>query len=338
MYANFTDPTYLRTIHDGLLSGTIHKDNASALPNGLVGMYEEALPPGANVNERKRFLEFFAVWALLKKEVSAAFVLPLLEGWTEEQVLNYISRYSKWFNSPVSGKYVLYHERLHSFILQKIAHVHFTSCNEYIIQIGNNTLQTKASDEWERYALEYLSTHLLIQAMESIDAAALKTLAYDTTHWNRQVEISKGFEWSKQLLNNMMLWASKYEEDEVIECALNRVDLHHLEQNDAPRIVELVAQNDIETALQRIESFGGNDKEGLQRKFILYMLCLMELTLLESKDKPFRKEAIEKLLKHLDDNLPVDHSVLNWNDFFPSYLMFQMACEWADMSTGDLMV
>jgi tetratricopeptide (TPR) repeat protein len=174
--------------------------------------------------------------------------------------------------------------------------------------------------------------------MESKDAAKLKALAYDNAHWNRQVAMSKGFEWSKRMLNDMMLWASKYDEDEVIECLLSKVDLHHQEQNDAPRIVELVAQNDIETALQRIESFGGKDQEGLQRKFILYMLCLMELTLLDSKDKPFRKEAIEKLLKHLDDNLPVDHSVLNWNDFFPSYLVFLMACECAALGLDYMII
>ena len=37
------DPTYLRTIHYGLLSGKFHKDNESSLPLGLVGIYEEAL-------------------------------------------------------------------------------------------------------------------------------------------------------------------------------------------------------------------------------------------------------------------------------------------------------
>ncbi|MEY4861886.1 MAG: hypothetical protein RL059_1590, partial [Bacteroidota bacterium] len=62
----FTDPTYLRTIYDGLLPGTLHKENASALPAGLVGIYEEALPPANQVNERQKFLEFFSVWALLK--------------------------------------------------------------------------------------------------------------------------------------------------------------------------------------------------------------------------------------------------------------------------------
>ena len=332
------DPTYLRNIYDGLLSGIIHKDNASTLPIGLIGIYEDALPPSSNVNERKKFFEFFAVWALLKKEVSAAFVVPLLEGWTEEQVLYYIAEYSKWFNSPVSAKYVLYHERFRSFLLQKIAHGHFTACNEAIIQNCETALQTKFGDEWERYALEHLSLHLLIIAIETKDGAALKTLAYNTAHWNRQVEISKGFEWSKRMLNYVMLWASIYDEEEVIECALNQVDLHHMVQNDSPRIVELVKQNDIETALQSIEVFGGNDKEGLQRKFILYMLCLMELTLLDSKDKPYRKTAIEKILKHLDEQLPVNDSILNWENFFPSYAVYLMACKWAEMGLDYLIV
>lgn len=92
------DPTYLRNIYDGLHSGAVHKDNPSALPLGLEGIYEEYLPPASCVKERQDFLDFFSAWALLKKEVSAAFVSQLL-GWTEEHVLDYISEYSKWFNA-----------------------------------------------------------------------------------------------------------------------------------------------------------------------------------------------------------------------------------------------
>jgi hypothetical protein len=318
---SYTDPTYLRTIYDGLNSGALNKDNASALPMGLVGMYEAEIPPVSNVNNRKRFLDFFAVWALLKKEVSLEFILPLLEGLTEVQLLDYMAKYSKWFNSPVSGKFQIYHERFRTFIYQKISNKQFTVFNDLIINQCKEAIQKKNGDEWERYALEHLSKHMLIPAFEYGNSDVLKRVAYDNKHWNRQIEISKDFEWSRQLLNDMMLWASKYNDEEVIECALNKVDLHYQEQNDAPRIVELVANNDIETALQRIESFGGNNKEGLQRKFILYMICLLELTLLESKDKPFSNDAIEKLLKHLDDNLPVDHSLLNWDDFFPKCII-----------------
>ena len=309
-----------------------------ALPKGLVGMYEEALPTSVNVNERKKFLEFFSIWSLLKKEVSAEFVLSMLEGWTEGQIIEYIAQYSKWFNSPVTGKYVLYHERLRTFILQKVSAHQFEKCNEQIIHQCQLALQYKTGDEWERYALEFLSTHLLIQAMESQVGETLKTLSYNTTHWNRQIEISKGFEWSKRMLNEMMLWASKYDNDEVIECALNKVDLYHLEQNDAPKVVAMVANGEIDLALKRIESFGGFDSIGLQRKFTLYMLCLIELTLLASKKRPFCKSAIDALLKHLVEYLPRDHSTLQWNDFFPSYLMFQMACVWADLGLDYLSV
>jgi len=158
------------------------------------------------------------------------------------------------------------------------------------------------------------------------DAASLKNLAYDQKYWERQVKASKGFEWSKKMLNEMMYLASKFDEEEVIECALNKVDLYHQEQNDAPRIVQLVADGDIETALQRIDAFGGEDKEGLQRKFILYMLCLMELTLLDSKDKDHAKSGIEKILKHFDENIPANQpDLINWNDFFPSYLIFNFS-------------
>ena len=338
------DPTYLRTIYDGLISGTLHKDSASGLPHGLVGIYEDVLPPINYVNERHEFLKFFLVWALLKKEMSAGFVASLL-GWTEENVFGYLARYSKWFNAPVSGKYVLYHERLRSFILQKISHTQFTACNEDIIKLGQEALDSRIGDECEYYSLEHLSAHLLIQSMEAESADLLKALAYNKSHWNRQVEISKNFEWSKCMLNDMMLWASKYEEDQIIECALNKLDLYHQEQNDAPRIVELVAQNYVDTALQRIEAFGGDDKAGVrsitwsvQRKFILYMICLTELTILQSKEKSFRKLAIEKLLKHMDENLPLDHSVLNWRYFFSSELIFQIARECAELGLDYLII
>ncbi len=37
------EPTYLRYIYDGLVRGNIHPENAAELPDGLIGMYEEAV-------------------------------------------------------------------------------------------------------------------------------------------------------------------------------------------------------------------------------------------------------------------------------------------------------
>jgi hypothetical protein len=191
--------------------------------------------------------------------------------------LDNIARYSKWFNSPTSGKYALYHERLRSFILQKISHTQFTACNEAIIKMGQEALERSNGDEWEHYALEHLSTHLLIQSMESKDAAIMKTLAYNNEHWNRQVEISKGFEWSKRMLNDMMLWASKFDEGEVIECALYKLDLHNQEQNAFGDIFKLIDSNDFYTAAERSKYFGDNSLLGRKRKIGLLILFLHKL-------------------------------------------------------------
>jgi hypothetical protein len=151
-------------------------------------------------------------------------------------------------------------------------------------------------------------------------ATALKKYAYDQQFWERQIKASKGFEWSKKMLNQMMSWASKFnEDDEVVECALNKVDLYHKEQNDAPRIVQLVADGDIETALERIEKFGGDDKEGLQRKFILYMLCLMEILYKNHTLSVQIKDRVERILKGIEKSFPtkVRYFNANRNDFSP---------------------
>ncbi|MEY3683104.1 MAG: hypothetical protein RLZZ289_1639, partial [Bacteroidota bacterium] len=317
------EPTYLRYIYDGLIKGSIHPENAAELPEGLIGLYEEAFDEKQPVHLRQQLLERFAIWALLKKEVSAQFVAEVLNQPTVE-IQEFIATYSAWFNSPESGKYQLYHERLKVYFLQKLSEGEVHVLHEKLISRLEQAIEEQKADEFEWYGLEFLTQHYAVNAMLNGDGSKLLDHAYNQNHWQRQLKISKGYIWTKSGLHSVMNWASKYNDDEVIECGLQLVDLHHQEQNAAPQIVALVAEGDFDSALKRIEQFGGNDKVGLQRKFILYMLCLMELTLLESKNKPFRKEGIEKILRHLDEQLPVDHSVLNWSEFFPSNLIFTM--------------
>jgi len=332
------DPTYLRYIYDNLVKETVHPDNTSELPNGLIGLYEEAFEEHLPLLQRQKLLKRFAIWALLMKEVSAAFVAEVL-GETEEDIQEFISTYSAWFTSPESGKYQLYHERFRVYVLQKVTEKDITQLNDKFIafcETALNTISENEIPEKESYALEFITTHFFISAIQGEteclnkeQAAALKKYAYDQQFWERQMKASKGFEWSKKMLNHMMCWASKFNEDEeVIECALNKVDLYHQEQNDAPRIIQLISDGDIEKALERIEKFGGEDKDGMQRKFILYMLCLMDLTLLDSKDKDYAKVGIKKILKHFDDHIPAHQpDLLNWNDFFPSYLVLFIVIE-----------
>ena len=325
------EPTYLRYIYDGLVKGSIHPENAAELPEGLIGLYEEAFDERQSVHKRQQLLERFAIWALLKKEVTAQFVAEVLNQPLED-ILGFIATYSAWFNSPESGKYQLYHERLKVYLLQKLSEFEVHALHEKLISRLEQAIAEQKADEFEWYGLEFLTHHYAVNAMPNGDGSKLLELAYNQNNWQRQLKISKGYNWTKSGLHTVMNWASKYNDNEVIECGLQLIDLYHQEQNAAPQILALVAEGDFDPALKRMEEFGGNDKEGLKRKFILYMICLMELTLLDSNDKPFRKEGIDKLLKHLDEQLPVDHSVLNWNDFFSSNIIFLMACECAALN------
>jgi hypothetical protein len=39
---NNLDPSYLRYIYDNILNGNVSVDNESSLPDGLIGMFEDA--------------------------------------------------------------------------------------------------------------------------------------------------------------------------------------------------------------------------------------------------------------------------------------------------------
>lgn len=332
--AKHLEPTYLRYIYDGLIKGSIHPENAAELPDGLIGLYEEAFNEYTSVIERQKLVQRFAIWALLKKEVSAAFVAEVL-GVTENEIQEFISTYSTWFNSPESGKYQLYHERLKVFLLQKMSEGEVHMLHEKLIYRLESAIEQQKSDEFEWYGLEFLTSHLAVSTMLNGDGKKLIELAYSQSHWQRQLKISKGYSWTKNGLKEVMVWASKYNDDEVIECGLQMVDLHHQEQNAAPQIVALVAEGDFDAALKRIEQFGAtqNKQVGIQRKFSLYMLCFLELIYSENDDRDFIKLGFGKLLNHLENNLDVseqmliDQPSLDWGNFFPSKIIYIIANE-----------
>jgi len=164
------DPTYLRMIHAGLLSGSVHKDNASALPQGLVGMYEEALPPASNVNDRKKFLEFFTVWALLKKEVSAGFLSAILNEKNNARVLDDLSVYSRFFNSPVAGRYILYHENFRAFILGEIGNIERRNLLLIEQLLSLELAENLVNEEVSTYLQEFYGDHMAAASFFSQDS------------------------------------------------------------------------------------------------------------------------------------------------------------------------
>jgi hypothetical protein len=346
------DPSYIRSIRDGIINGNIEPNNQEALPDGLVGLYDrELFPPTMKYRERKETLNFFLVFAIAQKEISADFASTILgDEWFNlhnddeskeekrlQKVNDLIQQHSKRLSSAGGGKYRLYHERFRLYVLQKDSEEDIAQFNYKFISLCEKALEVNSEKdipEKESYALEFISTHYFMSAMQGEKfclnkehADSLKKYAYDQQFWERQIKASKGFEWSKKMLNQMMSWASKFNEDEeLIECALYKVDLYRQEQNDAPRIVQLVANGDIDTALQRIAAFGGDDEDELRRKFILNMLCLMELLFKKESDEKIHADIL-KLNQSIQDQIEADPIFFNWYYFFPTYLMFLTSCE-----------
>lgn len=315
------DPTYLRTIHDGLLSGAIHKDNASTLPIGLIGIYEEALPPESNVNDRKKFLEFFAVWALLKKEVSASFVVPLLEGWTEEQVLNFISRFSKWFNSPVSGKYALYHERIRAFILSKIDNSIIDLINTRLISNLYNSLLKTDKSEFEIYALEYFCEHIFNNSFKNKDERILEFASSDN-FWNRQIEISNKFEWSKKSIYHCINYLNYQKDERIGDFYLLLIKLKHKETDSIQLTIKLFNENKVNIAVERLRNISYSGYSAQSRQFTGYILCLIES--IRINNGQFKVNDINSIKEILQD---LEGIIMDFDWFMPKALVLMIYIE-----------
>ena len=238
------EPTYLRYIYDGLVKGSIHPENAAELQEGLIGLYEEAFDERNSVVERQKLLQRFAIWALLKKEVSAAFIAEVLSE-TEDDIQEFISTYSAWFNSPESGKYQLYHERLKVYLLLKMSDGEIYGLHEKLISRLEQAIEEQKADEFEWYGLEFLDVHFSVSAIIKGDLRLFK-LGRNSDFEKRQVEISEGFEWPKSLYKKCIETATIYEKDNVIEWGVKLHLINQKEQKDWTLIQRHFDKGDID--------------------------------------------------------------------------------------------
>jgi len=188
---NFLDPTYLRYVHDGLLTGALKKENESLLPNGLVGIYEDIFSNSITLLERKKLLDFFSVWALLKQGVSPNFVSDILSLKVED-ALGFLSKHSKLFNYVNENKFVLYHQSLVAFILQ------YTSpeiIEKTIISLSNSNLieaveysEIYLNDHY--YSLSFINQKYSNKCIEFIDSISNNSIVKDH-HFRAFVYVSE---------------------------------------------------------------------------------------------------------------------------------------------------
>jgi hypothetical protein len=282
------EPTYLRYIYDGLVKGTVHSENAADLPDGLIGLYEEAFNERTSVIERQKLLNRFAIWALLKKEVSTAFVAELLNE-PEEETQAFMSTYSSWFNSPESGKYQLYHERLKVYLLQKMSEGEVNALHQALVARIEKSVMDQKADEFEGYGLEFLANHLVID--ETINFSVHHSLnirerlvqpCIDGRFVARQIEISKGILWTRDsiFLICTFLEQSKISIPSVLFERL--IDLHKQEESRVIRLLYNLENNNYLSVFEIFKIAQKNNTIDFQLAVVFYCLFIQEIIDAES--------------------------------------------------------
>ena len=317
---NHIEPTYLRFVFDKLDKGTINSDNPSSLPDGFVGIYEQEFMANTSVDERQNTLLKFGLWSLFKAAVSLE-TFSLIFNVDQSEIRVFIDTYSNWFNSPETGKYQLYHDRIKVFFLQKLKDDELQELNERLISSLLKSIKAKNGDSTEKYALEHLSTHMALESMMGHEYERLHQFVNNESIWTRQIEISNGYEWSQKAIQHGIKEGSrKQDEIKTLRSTVNSVKLMQQEQNSAEDILKLLNRGDYQTALRRAETWEG------ERQFKLYLLMIHELTLGDCKDASFKIEALEVIILAIDDT-PIDHTILDWSNFYPEIAVFKYIYE-----------
>ena len=319
------DPTYLRAIREGLLSGKLEKENEAELPEGIAELFDKELfPLNMAITEKQILIHFFTSFALVQKEVTPEFIAEILE-WDKEVVYEYIFKYSKWFSGSGNNQFRLYHDRFRVYILQKITPKTFLLFNDKLISVCDNVLFSNSNEQIERYALEFMSTHLFVNSMLIGDASKLKQFVYDSSIWERQIKISNVFYWGKKMFEEMMRWASKYDEEEIIECSSQLIYFLNFIKGNS----EI---NSLDDQLINIKTLYDSDDYFKEKIESYFVLILDEIT--SKNERDVVKDNIDKILIEFKKNIPLYSDINNfyWNDHISEKLVFFIAKELSNLN------
>jgi hypothetical protein len=309
------EPTYLRYIYDGLIKGSIHPENAAELPEGLIGLYEEAFDEKHPVHLRQQLLERFAIWALLKKEVSAQFVAEVLNQ-PEEEIQEFIATYSAWFNSPESGKYQLYHERLKVYLLQKLSEGEVHVLHGKLISRLEQAIEEQKADEFEWYGLEFYASHLCVAAKAQLESGQnqLIDLAQNESFKTRQYMMSASFEWTYTSLDQIKAhFFSINDLDTALQIEILFAQVYHKEKNSFSELLTFIEKENLDLFIKRYRALKGESKAEIENFFYLSILVLTKICEHTFSSENSKNQFLLSAAKVLDDYIPNDPEQFDWD-------------------------
>jgi hypothetical protein len=308
------EPTYLRYVYDGLTKGSINSNNPTSLPIGFIGLFEQEFPSSMSLVERKALLTRLTLWALLKGPVSAEMVAEVLNEHPDDTKA-LIDSYSKWFNSPEPGKYTLYHDRLRTYFLQKLSDHEVQEINETLISYLEKTLTDEKEDESELYALEHLSTHMLVESQLDNNYKRFHEYVNKDILWPRQIRVSKEYKWSQNGIQQSIKEAARRQhEDNTIGSTINSVNLNLDEQSSIQNILNFFYDSEYLIVVERIKRL---EKK---KRYLLSIFMITEIISESFEDLNEKKEICQLFINSINE---IEVHGLDWHNDFPVMLMYR---------------
>jgi hypothetical protein len=308
------EPTYLRYVYDGLSRGSISSNNPTSLPIGFIGVFEDEFPSSMPLVERMSILNRLAIWALLKGPVSIEMVTEVLNE-HPDNTKSLIDTYSKWFNSPEPGKYVLYHDRLRTYLLQKLSEHEIQELNETLISYLEKALSDEKGDESELYALEHLSTHMLVESQLDNNYERFHEYVNKDVLWPRQIRVSKEYKWSQKGIQQSIKEAARRQnEDNTIGSSINSVNLNLDEQSSIQNILTFFYDSEYLIAVERIKRLE------IKNRYLLSIFMISEIISESFEDLNEKKEICQLFINSINE---IEEHGLDWHNDFPVMLMYR---------------
>ena len=318
------DPSYLRYIYDGLDKGALHPDNAAALPEGLIGLYEDAFDESKPVLERQKILETFAIWALLKKEVSAQFVAEILNVHTQE-IIDFIATYSSWFVSPENGKYQLYHERLKIYAIQKLSINAIRNLNTQLIKLLESELAKKKESEFEEYALTFICSHLQVEAFaidNELFADKLFEYATSTVFWYRQKEILGTYRFSRMAMESALVYFQQNNLNKTMIIHGKFIELSELQRKNSINLLDTFHYHSKEKVLKIVKDYRTSFYDEEDKYFLYLITFLFEVKNNQSLEQESKNEFLKLILNYISNELL--EVLQEWNKYIPEARIFDL--------------
>jgi hypothetical protein len=318
------DPSYLRYIYDNLIKGSVHLENSSELPEGLIGLYEEAFEEHLPVIQRQQLLQRFALFALLKKEVSIHFVAEVLDE-NEEEIIDFINTYASWFNSPEPGKFQLYHERLKVYLLQKISEQEVAILNESIVDFLEQNVKEEKVNELVLYCFEFLSFHLFLTAYLSGKNEPFARYCLDDTFKKRQFEISGFYDWEEQLMQFGVQFFALKGEEICHEIVFEKTKIQ-FKKKDIDLILSLIKRGKMSIVFRFFQTTQETNLFARIELAYFYFFSFYEIFESNTWKYEKKKEIATKLLEIFENHFQWDSGEYYLSQFVDVNISFRLHC------------